>query len=226
MTDTARDRLAASAQNARTHSIYAIRPLLQSEDKAAFNALYEAWALTYLPRNPLEREILTDIVNIHWQIRRLRDMEVGNLEMSIARRRAVVDQTWVHLPDRARTCDAMETLANTSKLPSLINRQLSRLNREQERLTKFFQQLRKDFPPVVDPLPTGLPEVKNEGNGTAENDAPRAAPAADDVYTTPEFPVCALRVQETPPPGGNAYTVKPARITGSAKMAAGSRGNW
>ena len=173
---------AKSAQNAVTHGVYSTRPILQCEDQACFDTLYKSWALTFAPQNPLEAEILLDIVGVHWQIRRLKRMDLEGLEMTMAERRPVMNGKWAIIGDNGRICDAMAHLANNSKLPSLINRQLSRLNREHDRLLKFYQQLRRDHPNVVEPLEIPEPEVKNEGNEPDES-GPETTPEV-----TPESP--------------------------------------
>ena len=194
---------AKSAQNAVTHGIYSTRPILQCEDQARFDTLYKSWAITFHPKNPLECEILLDLVGVHWQIRRLKCMENEHLEITLHNRRKLMNEEWAIIGDNGRICDAMEHLANTSKLPSLINRQLSRLNREHDRLLKFFQQVRRDFPNLVEPPGIPPPEVKNEGNeapsptaepGTPQQEtvenktspAPSRTPAMpEDIYITP-----------------------------------------
>ena len=172
---------AKSAQNAVTHGVYSTRLILQCEDQARFDTLYESWAITFQPQNPLEREILLDLVSVHWQIRRLKSMELENVEIAMYNRRKLMNEQWTIIGDNGRICDAMEHLANTSKLPSLINRQLSRLNREHDRLLKFFQQLRRDHPDIVVPPDTPAPEVKNEGNDTP---APVPVPTAKTASKT------------------------------------------
>jgi hypothetical protein len=161
---------AKSAQNAVTHGVYSTRLILQCEDQARFDTLYKSWAITFEPQNPLEREILLDLVSVHWQIRRLKNMELENVEIAMYNRRKLMNEQWTIIGEHGRICDAMEHLANTSKLPSLINRQISRLNREHDRLLKFFQQVRRDFPNLVEPPGIPPPEVKNEGNESSNTD--------------------------------------------------------
>ena len=185
--------LAISAQNARTHGLTALKPLLSIEDEPAYDSLYDSWLAQICPRNNLERELVCDIVNVQWQTRRLYNSELAGLEMTIAERRELLDQTWESIAPAGRTYDAMEQLANKSKLPSLINRQLNRLTREQDRLIDRVQRLRRDFPPVVDPLPaaedapanTPEAEVKNEANPISEHSTNPAAAPAENAFQSP-----------------------------------------
>jgi hypothetical protein len=184
---------AKSAQNAVTHGVYSTRLILQCEDQARFDTLYKSWAITFEPQNPLEREILLDLVSVHWQIRRLKNMELENVEIAMYNRRKLMNEQWTIIGDNGRICDAMEHLANTSKLPSLINRQLSSLNREHDRLLKFFQQLRRDHPDLVVPAGPPEPNVENEGN---EPDQPAPETASD----TAPVPVPTARTPSTTTP--------------------------
>jgi len=130
--------LAASAQNARTYGIFAQRPILSVEEVPHFDALYDDWAASLNPQNRLERQTLQDIVEVHWELRRLRDVERANIEMTMCLRRDTVDQQWDTISPHGRIADAMSHLANTSKFPAQLNRALARLSREQDRLLKHF----------------------------------------------------------------------------------------
>ncbi|MDZ4796573.1 MAG: hypothetical protein SGI92_00315 [Bryobacteraceae bacterium] len=205
--------LAASSQNARTLGLFALRPILSVEEVPHFDALYADWALSLRPQNPIERQTLQDIVEVHWELRRLRDVERANIEMTICLRRDTVDQQWDTISPHGRVADAMSHLANTSKFPAQLNRQLARLSREQDRLIKLFHQLRRDCPPIVDPppdqpqTPTDDPhEVKNEGNPISEQ------PEADTltVLQWSAEPSCSLR--NPPPPAPSRYMAAGAPI--------------
>ena len=121
-------------------------------------------------------------------MRRLRDVDRANIEMTICLRRDTVDQQWESISPHGRIADAMSHLANTSKFPSQMNRQLNRLSREQDRLIKHFHQLRRDCPPIVDPPPNSGPEVKNEGNPISEHQPENRASNQIDLPFTTELP--------------------------------------
>jgi hypothetical protein len=140
-------------------------------------------------------------------------MENEHLEITLHNRRKLMNEQWSIIGDNGRICDAMEHLADTSRLPSLINRQLSRLNREHDRLLKFFQQVRRDFPNLVEPPGIPPPEVKNEGNDDVKNEgngasSPAAEPATPPQDTVENKPVSA-RFRTPPMPEDIYITLHP-----------------
>jgi hypothetical protein len=70
------DGKAASSQNALTHGLTASKfPILPGEDEAAYVQFHAAMSKDLKPKSMMQREIVDDLVQVRWQIRRVPRIE-------------------------------------------------------------------------------------------------------------------------------------------------------
>src|SRR5260370_12875969 len=138
--------LAASAQNARTHSLTAQTIVLDNESEPRFRQLRESYLQTLAPRNPVELDLVEEIVINLWRTRRYEVTEQSLLDHEVARITPQLerDVTAIHEPDR--TAAAVQSLTDRSNPLHLLNRYQGRIFRQYERALRLFLELRAQPP--------------------------------------------------------------------------------
>lgn len=146
---------ARSSQNARKHGYFSkANILLAGEDLAEYNALRQDYLEIYQPRNAEEADLVLDIVNARWRLRRaendyarLIDIEQDNPENNW-------DETFSKLYPHERAALALDAIAARSPSTLLmIHRTENTCHRVIFKAMKTLRDLRKDSPPVQTPPP-------------------------------------------------------------------------
>lgn len=146
---------AASSQNATTHGLTSKRlassAILEGESQEEFDALLTDYTSRFRPADPLETRMVLNIAQLDWQIRRYRRIEESLLEIEMADPLCGI-LTGLPMQETAgcyKMAKAFEQLAERRSL-QLANRIISRLTREHTLAMKFFIELRKNVPVVVE----------------------------------------------------------------------------
>ncbi|MBL8214865.1 MAG: hypothetical protein JNK87_29365 [Bryobacterales bacterium] len=163
-----------SAANSVKHGLYSRDIVLATEKQSEYDALQREFLDSFAPASVEEHELVIDMVNARWRIRRVERHEQGlmNLEMSRAMRDA---------PEEFEAMDAitLEALAiqRLSSTPALenINRMAQRLERTYFRCREALLKLQRE---------RGLPA----GEQTAEPETPTVRDEPTSPTPPPQTP--------------------------------------
>jgi len=158
----------ASSQNARTHGLTTRHALLPGEELAEYEAHHDDYLAHYRPQASLTRELVVELADIHWRLRRVSSFESNLLSMEAANLAADPELKPLieKLDSRHLLALAFKRLVETKVLPNLLNQE-ARLARRAQRIEN---QLEGPQPP-----PTARPTEKLEAQPAtraAESDPP------------------------------------------------------
>jgi hypothetical protein len=187
---------ARSSQNAIKTGIYSKRVVLPNENMNDFLALRASYFQTFKPSNPVETDLVEDMVNARWRIRRIETTESCNMGMGLTQ--ALQECPWLTSREHPHheTAMAFLILSEKGKTLSTLARYEDRYRRAFDRALKTLQQLRgksglalptyKEMDasaaeppkPAAEPEPPPPPNTVNEGtNPTPAAQSPKPAPA-------------------------------------------------
>ena len=173
---------ATSARNAITHGLASRRPvLLQDEDPAAFEELRRGYYTQFLPHNPVEFDLVDEMIQSRWLLRRCHALETALLELERACTIEDSRERFSGLDPAAALALAFRSLADNSRSFQLLQRYRSGHARDFRRALDTLCKLRA----LPDPLPAELQTNPAPTPYPPENTAPneidqtnRGAPAA------------------------------------------------
>ncbi|MBL8212943.1 MAG: hypothetical protein JNK87_19665 [Bryobacterales bacterium] len=157
-----------SAANSFKHGLYARDIVLATEKQSEYDDLQQAFLESFAPANLEEHELVIDMVNARWRMRRVERHEQGllNLEMSRALRDA---------PSEFEAMDAvtLEALAiqRLSATPALEN-----INRMAQRFERTYFRCREALLKLQRARGAAEPEPTAEPAPAAVRDEPISAP--------------------------------------------------
>ncbi len=145
---------------ATLHGMYTPQILLANEDPAKYKRLLDSYIAEWNPLGITERDILTDMVNARWRIRRIWGQTSGliNAEMLFSQDRT--DASYEPVTAELRQCDGICELEKA--LPGMLNRmqtQETSLKRLFSRSMKELIQLQKMR---LGELPTLVPQPSED----------------------------------------------------------------
>jgi len=142
---------ARSSVNAFKTGIYSKRVVLPNEDMNEFLAFRTQYFLLFQPDNPLETDLVEDMVNARWRIQRIEQSETCNMSMGIGQ--AIRETEWLQSRERPEfeTTVALRKMSSQGRMLDTLARHEARYRRAFDRALKTFQQLRSKS---VIPLPT------------------------------------------------------------------------
>jgi hypothetical protein len=143
-----------SAQNARKHGLTAVTIVVSNEDQAEFDQLYAAYLDHFQPRNPVEIDLVAEIVSAKWRQRRLWSVESAQLDLEMVRQRPILDQQFEFITEDVRTALAYEEKAKPGDSFFALNRYESRLSRQYHRALRTLLELQSNQPPLRPPQPS------------------------------------------------------------------------
>ena len=73
--------LAISSMNAVRHGLTAKTLVLQNEDPAQFKELMDDYTAYLRPTNPVERDLVSDIISARWRLRRMWSYETAMIDV-------------------------------------------------------------------------------------------------------------------------------------------------
>lgn len=215
------DGKARSSQNALTHGITALSPVLSCEDRDDFNRCTALLRAQFDPRNPCEEDLFQEINSIRWQQRRVRHSE--NCLLEVESQTMTLPSTLESARGPMLAALAYQSLCDRSAVLALLNRRLSCLSREHHRLMTLYLQLHGPLHPPSSgerepPAPLEIQAGQNEPI------LPTPAPAAISALYRPAVSTSAIqapRESKTAPlagPGTNQSPGRPAEtafVTGT-----------
>ena len=192
---------AVSSRNAVTHGLAARRPvLLEDEDPAAYDALRQAYYLKFTPQDPVEQDLVDEMVAARWQLRRCHSVETALLELERAKTLAQARQAYPNLDPIGAVAYAFQSLADDSKSLELLRRYRTAHARDFQRALDTLLRLRRELPngPEEDPVEATQPTVPQSLTETNQtNQAQRATPTENRLIPFPQRPA---EPPQDPPP--------------------------
>ena len=145
---------ARSCLNGITHGLLAASVVMAVESKEQFQRLRISYVENLRPADPIQADLVDDIVVARWRLRRIQGIEAALLDSELDFQRVQVDAEFELLTDDVRAALAYEKKANESPAFRLMNRYESRLSRQYYRALATLLELQKNNPPQSDqPLP-------------------------------------------------------------------------
>jgi hypothetical protein len=162
VTAEGRDR---SSINAIRHGLNARPGILSIESTQAYDDLRDQYYLQFQPPNRYVAHLIEDLVQVHWQLRRLRDLDAGYLELE-AKRPGICDQFHDPAPPLFLAM-AFQNLAEDTNLMATLDRKLNSYTRQFRTLIRLITDLCANQPPVrlaveEEPDPPRIEKVQNE----------------------------------------------------------------
>ena len=131
---------ARSSMNAWKHGLTASGAVLTHEYEEDFDRLALAYRTRYLPADRFELHLLDQIILVHWHMDRIRYVQSFHIEQEIYN--PDVADSYPDLDPEIDThalpAIAYRTVAETSRVLDITNRELARLSREYARLNQVF----------------------------------------------------------------------------------------
>ena len=187
---------AVSSRNAVTHGLAARRPvLLQDEDPAAYETLRQAYYLKFTPQDPVEQDLVDEMVAARWQLRRCHSVETSLLELERAKTLAEARQAFPNIDPIGAVAYAFQSLADDSKSLELLRRYRTAHARDFQRALDTLLRLRREL----------AEEFEEDSDEAAQT--PAAQSVAENVQTNPGSPGAAA-----PPPGEPVPDGKEGRL--------------
>jgi hypothetical protein len=156
---------AISARNAITHGFSSDTVLLSFEDPAAYQQLRNDYRDHYKPTNPVEEQMIDDVVMAKWRHFRLANIEKTTFEMESQAVEKDVNTRFFEPNIHIRLATAYRSAEDTDRLFSTLNRHSSRLAREYRQALRIFKEERAN--PGAPPASIENKKVQNEGNDPA-----------------------------------------------------------
>ena len=104
--------LQKSAQNALRHGLTAKSLVLANESQTIFDALMEAFIRKFQPHDPVELEIVTEMVAARWRLRRVWLMQTAAIDLQMDRMAPEIEKQFKVITHPTRLSLAFTTMAN------------------------------------------------------------------------------------------------------------------
>ena len=135
---------ARAAQNALRHGLTAegTTILVRGENEAKLEQLRLAYYAQFQPSNPVEIDLVDEMIAARWRIRRYTEIESRLLELEMAAMAKSNADNWDGLDSSYETALAFQSLADNSNALQLLQRYLSALERTYRRALQSLRELR------------------------------------------------------------------------------------
>jgi len=124
---------ARSALNALDHGLSADQVVLSSESEDDFNRLRDAFHAEFVPKSPLDTDLVEQLAAARWRIRRSWGLETGLFEIELLNQKERIAEEFESIEDHVRTAVAFRALADKSRSLALLDRYEARHRRTYER---------------------------------------------------------------------------------------------
>jgi len=169
------------AQNGAKHGIYSQLVVLHNEDHSLYLASREAHLAEWSPATETEHNLVIDIVDARWRLRRFSTLETAAIDFEVERTRAEISEAFTEIDEGTRTVLAFNALLISNRTFEVLQTATRAQHRIIERATSQLIRLSKFR------------------HGTSPSPAPQPAPtpaAPENQGTKPE--PTPIRTQQTP----------------------------
>src|SRR5215510_7797064 len=140
--------------------------LLACEDPDLFQHMVDEYTAFYQPANPVERDLVEEIIGAKWRIRRLKTIEIALVDCEMDSKVEEIEKL-TKSDSGIRMAISYKGLTDGSRATALLSRYESRLHRIYHRSHQAFLELRRSIaagligtPPAPN-LPRPLPTPTN-----------------------------------------------------------------
>ena len=134
---------AKSALNAVKHGLTAKTLILQNEKPAHLRKMLNSYTEYLRPSNPIEIDMVTEMVAARWRIRRIWRYETAMLDIEMDAQAAGFEQRFLKYDEDMRGAQAWEALAGGNKGMATAFRYEVHLSRVYRRILAEFQKIAK-----------------------------------------------------------------------------------
>jgi hypothetical protein len=137
---------------------------LPAEDPDEFTRILAERMTLDQPTNAMEKSIVEEIFACNWRIRRLQTIEIALVDYEMLQKEDEIEKKLVHFDSGIHLAVSFKSLADTSRLLSLLSRYESRFYRIRDRAYQRLLDLRKTAPaapqtqPEIEPASTAPPQ--------------------------------------------------------------------
>ncbi len=103
------------AQNGATHGIYSKVVVLNNENHAAYADMRDAHIVEWAPATETEYNLVIDIVDARWRLRRFSVLETAALDFEVDRMRPEIADTFEQIDEGTRTSFAFNALISNNR---------------------------------------------------------------------------------------------------------------
>src|SRR5216683_2048537 len=133
-----------SSRNALKHGLTVRHSmLLACEDEDQFQQVVDDYLSTYQPTNPVERDLVEEMISAKWRIRRLKLIEVALVDYEMANKKEEIEKKLTQFDHGIHLGVSFKDLSDGSRSVSLLSRYESRLHRISHRAHQTFLDLRR-----------------------------------------------------------------------------------
>lgn len=169
--------------------------VLSGESPAEFIELLRSYLDTFKPTDPVQFDLVTEMVAAKWRQRRAWRLETATLDLEVMRGRDEVDQEFNHIDSETRLAVAHESLCNKTNPLASIRRAEAAAIRQYDRALKNLLALRK-----AGIAPSPLPLTADLQNEPEPEPAPEVSPAVNENACLQNEPEPLLETSAAYPP--------------------------
>ena len=162
------------SQNGAKHGIYSQLVVLHNEDHSMYMESRDRHLAEWGPSTESEHNLVIDIVDARWRLRRFSTLETAALDFEVERMRPEMEQTFSEIDEGTRTVLAFNTLLVSNRTFEVLQTAIRAQHRIIERATNQLirlARLRELLQPQSAPVPT---EVASEKPATVGPQSPSA----------------------------------------------------
>jgi hypothetical protein len=160
---------ARSSQNALKHGLASRAVVLFNECQEEYDALLLEYRTLFKPMDQYEADLVTDIVNARWRIRRIQRFETAAIDLQLDETAPVMYEKYASVDIVTVETASFQDLAKNSRVLDVIHDYESRYYRIMERAQRDLQRYRQGRPERVSRQ--GL-EPEKPAQGSPDGEAP------------------------------------------------------
>lgn len=205
--------IARSSANAITHGLTSRKIVLATESEEEFLRLRQTYLLQFAPGNPVEADIVDQLIAARWRLERLWNIETSLLDLELVRQKAGIEEEFELIDDDTRMALAFDSLARNSGTLALLNRYEARLQRTYNRALESLRALREMQKLQNDPKPSNTAEQCAATQALPKRSASTSRNPGD---TSRDFEPCSSspRIQVCLPDASNGWPKNPGDNSG------------
>jgi len=186
-----------SCLNSNNQGTPSSRVVLRSESQQTYNDLAARFFSLFCPRDILEHELVTNLVNARWRIRRLEAACSANLDLAMEEARLEFEQKYANLQIAHEHALAFRAIAQSGTTDLTMVRNEDREHRIFERSYRLIAKHRGK----LGAIPTAADLAEAESNLPPDNLPPREPqPVHNSLQPDPLMQNRALEPEPPPPP--------------------------
>jgi hypothetical protein len=188
-----REGKARVSQNGIKHGIYAQTVVLENEDEDLYNIWRDNHLAEWAPASDTEHNLVIDIVDARWRLRRLSILETKALDFEIGRMEREIDEAFETIDEGTRTVLGLNSLVTLNRTWEVIQTSIRAQHRIIDRATAQLLKLGKVRRPLDDSGPQNVAPSALETTPPSKSEEQTRA-------TTPPSPATTRNCESKPEP--------------------------